>query len=363
MNVRSATSVWKTRSGRGMTNAGRPDSQMAAYQSPRIDASGVTTRRLPRASRPIIAPPGVAARPKSRPRMWAAVSTNRESRRNSVVRGPRGGHRDDLEHAPGRRGEHQHPVGQHHRLVDVMGHEQHGLRAGLERAAEPLAQLLALHLVERRERLVHQEHRGVVGDGAGDVDPLDHPARELVRALVLVAGQAELAQEVAGREADPPGDALGEAHVVHRPLPGKDRRPLGDEPEEALPAGRPPASRRRPGRPRCSAAPGRPRSAAASSSRTPRGRRARRTPPPPPRGPRPRARASRRSAATPPGSRSGSGLAIYTIRDSLSLGRSATTCRGMLRMQGLTPHFLPGRKSLVIISAVGRTRGIWSYSL
>jgi hypothetical protein len=45
----------------------------------------------------------------------------------------------------------------------------------------PDAQQLGLQnefglLVQRRERLIHEQHLGIVGEGAGDADPLLHSA-------------------------------------------------------------------------------------------------------------------------------------------------------------------------------------------
>src|SRR5438034_4401167 len=38
--------------------------------------------------------------------------------------------------------------------------------------------------VERAERLVHQEHRGIEGEDARERDPLLHPARQLGRQVI-----------------------------------------------------------------------------------------------------------------------------------------------------------------------------------
>ena len=43
MSARSATSAWKTRSGRGMTKAGRPVVRIARYQSARIETDAAST--------------------------------------------------------------------------------------------------------------------------------------------------------------------------------------------------------------------------------------------------------------------------------------------------------------------------------
>ena len=52
------------------------------------------------------------------------------------------------------------------------------------RPLELVVQQVAGHGVERAERLVHQQDVGVLGEGAGQRDPLAHAAGELVRALV-----------------------------------------------------------------------------------------------------------------------------------------------------------------------------------
>ena len=49
---------------------------------------------------------------------------------------------------------------------------------------ELVVQQVARHRVERAERLVHQQHVGVLRERAGERDALAHAARELVRALV-----------------------------------------------------------------------------------------------------------------------------------------------------------------------------------
>src|SRR3546814_1715902 len=48
-------------------------------------------------------------------------------------------------------------------------------------------------LVDRRERLVHQQHLGVDGEGAGKADALAHAARQLVRVGLLETLEADLA--------------------------------------------------------------------------------------------------------------------------------------------------------------------------
>ena len=228
-----------------MTKAGRPVVRIARYQriedgddrhhdlhqSPAERAShlgSVAAARAPASAppRPGKEPPDVGRRlhePRFAPELGAAGAGRR--------------HRGQLEDATRGGGEDQHAVRQEHRLVDVMRHEQDRLGPPGELLAEPLAELLPLHLVEGRERLVHQQHGRIVGQRARDVDSLEHAAREVVRPLLLVPSEPELPQELAGGEARAPRDALGEHDVVDGALPGQDRGSLGHEPEQALRAG------------------------------------------------------------------------------------------------------------------------------
>ena len=126
---------------------------------------------------------------------------------------------------PGPRRHHQHLVGEIHRLGQAVGDEHHGL-GGLR----PDAQQLVPHgharlLVERGERLVHQQHGRVLHQAARDGDALLHAARQLVRVAAAEALQADqiehgvgaLAALLARRAAD----AERELDVVERRQPGK----------------------------------------------------------------------------------------------------------------------------------------------
>ena len=78
-------------------------------------------------------------------------------------------------------GEHRHPVAHPDRLVDVVGHQHHGLaELGLE-PAELVLQPAADDRVDGAERLVHQQHGRVRGERAGDADALALTTGELVR--------------------------------------------------------------------------------------------------------------------------------------------------------------------------------------
>ena len=96
---------------------------------------------------------------------------------------------------PGPARESDHAVGQEHRLLDGVGDEQHGgaLRRG--DGGELLLQALSRHGIDGGERLVHQQHRRVVGQHARHGGALAHAARELVRILLLEALEADQIDE------------------------------------------------------------------------------------------------------------------------------------------------------------------------
>ncbi len=96
------------------------------------------------------------------------------------------------------------PVGERHRLDLVVRHVE-------RRHAEPPLQLLELGPcvgadlgVEVRQRLVHQEQRGLADDGASERDALLLPARQLMR----LARDERLDPEHARDARDPPRDLL-----------------------------------------------------------------------------------------------------------------------------------------------------------
>src|SRR5215211_6098061 len=92
----------------------------------------------------------------------------------------------------GRRGrEHDDPVRQVDRLVDVVGHEQHGHAELLADAQHEVLQVAARLRVDGRERLVHQQDLGLVGERPRDRHPLLHAARQLPRVAVDEARKAD----------------------------------------------------------------------------------------------------------------------------------------------------------------------------
>ena len=108
-------------------------------------------------------------------------------------------------------------------LLLVMGNIDHsGADRGLE-ALDLLLHLLAKILVERSERLVHQEQDRVVNGSAGQCDALLLAARQLLRTAISEAGKPHdlqharhLCRDLCCRKAahlERKGDVLGHRHV------------------------------------------------------------------------------------------------------------------------------------------------------
>ena len=75
--------------------------------------------------------------------------------------------------------DHHDLVREHGRLVGIVGY-QHRRQSGLVLEAAHLPhQLMANGRIQRRERLVQQDHLGVAADGPGQADPLALTSREL----------------------------------------------------------------------------------------------------------------------------------------------------------------------------------------
>ena len=90
-------------------------------------------------------------------------------------------------HLAGPVGHHQHAVGELHRLGDVVGDQQAGLLQLVLDLQHLVAEQEARLLVERAERLVHQQDLRLRGERARDRDALAHAAGELGRIAPLEA--------------------------------------------------------------------------------------------------------------------------------------------------------------------------------
>src|SRR5213596_2038063 len=131
---------------------------------------------------------------------------------------------------PGARGHDGDPRREEERLVQAVGHEDHGLARPAPDVEEPLAHEHARLLVEGAERLVHQEDLRVDGERAADRDALLHAPGELARVLLREALEAERREELrrdrapARRRRAPELEA--ELHVLEHRAPGKEARIL-----------------------------------------------------------------------------------------------------------------------------------------
>ena len=79
------------------------------------------------------------------------------------------------------RRQHQDAIGQVDRFLDVVGDQQHRVALLVEDAPQLDPHPQAHQRVERRERLVHVQDLGLDHEGAGELDALEHAARQLVR--------------------------------------------------------------------------------------------------------------------------------------------------------------------------------------
>ena len=100
---------------------------------------------------------------------------------------------------PGR--QHDHPVRQEHGLGHGVGDEHDRGRQLLAQAGEQVAHVGAGDLVERGERLVHQQQRRTEGHRPHQRDALAHPARQLVRVGVGEVGEADRGEQLLGASA------------------------------------------------------------------------------------------------------------------------------------------------------------------
>ena len=86
---------------------------------------------------------------------------------------------------------HRHPVRHHQRLLLVMRYIDEGDAQAIVQPLDLELQILAQLLVERAQWLVHQEHRRIEDDRAGDGDALLLAAGELLGKARLVAGELD----------------------------------------------------------------------------------------------------------------------------------------------------------------------------
>ena len=95
---------------------------------------------------------------------------------------PRQTDRDLAAHAAGVCAQHDDPIGQENRFLDVVGDDQDALgreRPGVPEIVDFAAKILGGEHVERAERFVQKEHFGLDHERARETDALLHPAGKL----------------------------------------------------------------------------------------------------------------------------------------------------------------------------------------
>ena len=123
--------------------------------------------------------------------------------------------------------EHDDAVGQHDRLVHVVGHEQH---CGLVHLAEVAQQRVHAdpgERVEGAERLVGQQQLRVADQRAGQGGALLLTAGQLVRPRPLASGEADLGERLRASLGGVVGPQA-QHDVVEQPLPRQEPRVLED---------------------------------------------------------------------------------------------------------------------------------------
>src|SRR5215471_21119195 len=112
--------------------------------------------------------------------------------------GPGDGH-GELADDPARpAAEHHHPGPEPDRLPHVVRDEQHGQLALGTDPVQLVMQQVPGHGVQRAERLVHEQHVGVLGQRPGQRHPLPHATGQLVRPLVPEAAQVHHVEQFRG---------------------------------------------------------------------------------------------------------------------------------------------------------------------
>jgi len=95
-------------------------------------------------------------------------------------------------------GEHDHDVREIDSLADAVGDEQHGGLGFRSHAEQEILHLHAGELIERAERLVHQQELRAVDQGAAQRNPLLHATGELRRIGRLEPLQAHDGKQLHG---------------------------------------------------------------------------------------------------------------------------------------------------------------------
>src|SRR5690242_11941932 len=93
--------------------------------------------------------------------------------------------------ARGTRREHEDAVGELNRFLDIVSNQDARVPLDLEDSSQLQTHLQAGERIERCERLVHIEDVRLHDERARELEPLEHPSRELVRVASFEAAQAD----------------------------------------------------------------------------------------------------------------------------------------------------------------------------
>src|SRR5438552_3995770 len=148
---------------------------------------------------------------------------------------PRQRHVDHREHPPGHGVHDDDAIGEKHRLADAVRDEDDRLAALLPDAQQLEVHPLPRELVERSERLVHEDDRRVDHQHPAERGALLHAARELARVRAFAALEPHEPQDVArflgGGAALEPEDLDRQQHVLEDGAPREEHRRLEHHPD------------------------------------------------------------------------------------------------------------------------------------
>jgi hypothetical protein len=104
-------------------------------------------------------------------------------------------HIDELRDPARTTGHHNNTIGEKHGLRDRVRDENQRRAALISELDEEMAHIGSGELIESRERLIHQNERGVECEGADKADPLLHPAGQFVWVRLGEVAEADRLEE------------------------------------------------------------------------------------------------------------------------------------------------------------------------
>ena len=144
--------------------------------------------------------------------------------------------RDVGDDAPGSWGQDDDPIGDQDRLGDAVGDHDDGRCRALPESQQLEVEAFAAERIERAERFIEQEHRGLERQGTGERHTLGGPAGQLGRAgvrhrRVEVDEVDQRADPCGSGFGGPAGQVEGIGDVVGGRAPRQQARLLEDQPD------------------------------------------------------------------------------------------------------------------------------------